>query len=112
LPCLLFTLALTWVLASLGVFFRDTSHTVGLFTTIVLFMSPVFYPIAALPEPLRAWAWVNPLALVIEEVRAIVFLGNSPRWGALAAATALGLLAAWGGLLWFERTRPGFADVV
>ena len=111
-PCVLFTMALSWVLASLGVYFRDTVQTVGLFTMAVLFMSPVFYPVSSLPEPLREWVWLNPLTFPIEQVRAVIFLGEAPRWGGLAMAWAAGLVAAWGGLFWFQKTRPGFADVL
>ena len=112
LPVVLFTLGVSWFLAALGVYFRDAVHTVALFTTVVLFVSPVFYPMSALPEPLRAYAWLNPLALVIEDLRAVLFLAAMPRWGALAAASGFSLLIAAAGLLWFERTRPGFADVI
>ena len=112
LPCVLFTMAISWLLAALGVFFRDTAQAVGFFTLAVLFLSPVFYPVAALPEPLRDWVWLNPLAFVIEEVRGVIFADAIPRWGALAMTSALGLIAAWLGLAWFEKTRPGFADVL
>lgn len=112
IPAILFTLGLTWFLAALGVFFRDAVHTVSLFTTVVLFMSPVFYPMSALPEPLRSIAWLNPLALVIEDLRAILFVGTQPHWLALTGSAVLGLMMAAAGFLWFEKTRPGFADVV
>lgn len=112
LPAVLFTLGIAWLLAALGVYFRDIAHTVSLFTTAVLFLSPVFYPVAAMPAPLQTLAWLNPLALVIEELRAIIFLGSTPHWLPLAAATACGLLTAAAGLHWFEKTRRGFADVV
>lgn len=112
LPAVLFTLGITWLLAALGVFFRDVIHSVSLFTTAILFLSPVFYPVAAMPAPLRIIAWLNPLALVIEDLRAVIFLGNAPHWLALAGATACGLLTAAAGWHWFERTRRGFADVV
>jgi lipopolysaccharide transport system permease protein len=111
-PCVLFTMALSWVLASLGVYFRDTIQTVGLLTMAVLFLSPVFYPVSSLPEPLREWVWLNPLTFPIEQVRAVIFLGEAPRWGGLVMAWGAGLAAAWAGLLWFQKTRAGFADVL
>jgi lipopolysaccharide transport system permease protein len=78
----------------------------------MLFLSPVFYPVASMPASLRAGAWINPLALVIEELRAIIFLGRTPQWLPLTAAAAVSLLIAAAGLHWFEKTRRGFADVV
>ena len=50
LPLVLLTLGLTWFLASLGVYLRDIGHTVGIFTTVMLFLSPIFFPMSAVPE--------------------------------------------------------------
>jgi len=112
LPCVLLSVAVGWVLASLGVYFRDMVQAVGLLTTAVLFLSPVFYPLSALPPSLRPYASANPLAIVIESLRTVLFAGELPSWPALGAALAVSLLAAWASLAWFERTRPGFADVL
>lgn len=111
-PCVLHTMGLSWFLASLGVYFRDTAQMVGLFTTAVLFLSPVFYPVSALPERLRGFLWLNPLTYVIEDARAALFAGQAPDWPMLVLSLGLGLAVAWAGLAWFERTRAGFADVV
>ena len=53
LPLVIFTLGLAWMLASLGVFLRDVGQTIGIFTMVMLFLSPVFYPVTALPEEFR-----------------------------------------------------------
>jgi homopolymeric O-antigen transport system permease protein len=111
-PCILFTMGLTWLLASLGVFFRDLAQTVGLFTMAVLFMSPVFYPVSALPEGVREWVWLNPLTAPIEHVRAALFLGETPAWGLFFMALAIAYAVAWAGLAWFQKTRGSFADVL
>jgi lipopolysaccharide transport system permease protein len=42
-------LGLSWILASLGVFIRDVPQTIGILVTILMFLSPVFYPLSALP---------------------------------------------------------------
>jgi lipopolysaccharide transport system permease protein len=41
-------LGLSWILASLGVFIRDVPQTIGILVTILMFLSPVFYPLSAL----------------------------------------------------------------
>lgn len=112
IPCILFTMGLSWLLASLGVFFRDIAQTVGLFTMATLFLSPVFYPVSALPEALRTWVWLNPLTAPIEQVRAALFLGETPAWGQFCLALAIAYGVAWSGLAWFQKTRPSFADVL
>ena len=111
-PCILFTMGLSWMLASLGVFFRDLAQTVGLLTMAILFLSPVFYPVSALPEGFREWVWLNPLTAPIEHVRAALFLGEPPAWGLFCMALAIAYGVAWAGLAWFQRTRGSFADVL
>jgi lipopolysaccharide transport system permease protein len=111
-PCVLLALALGWLLASLGVYFRDLAQAVGLFTTAVLFLTPVFYPVSALPKAVQPWVRANPLTIVVEELRAVLFTGVLPDGRDLVVATVIAFAIAWASLAWFERTRPGFADVI
>lgn len=111
-PLLLLTLGGTWFLASLGVYLRDVSQTMGLLTTALLFTSPIFFPISALPESLRPFLLLNPLAFIIEQARGVLIWGNLPDWTGLAIYLAGSALIAWGGLFWFQKTRKGFADVI
>ncbi|MDP1558546.1 MAG: ABC transporter permease [Nitrosomonas sp.] len=112
LPLLLLTMGLSWLLASLGVFVRDIGQFIGLALTMLLFMSPIFYPASALPEGVRDYLFLNPLTFIIEQTRAVILFGRLPDWGGLAIYYAVGLLVAWAGLAWFEKTRKGFADVL
>jgi lipopolysaccharide transport system permease protein len=111
-PLVLLTMGVSWFLASLGVYLRDVGHTVGILTTVLLFMSPIFYPISALPERLRPFLLLNPLTFIIEQTRAVIIWGRMPDWKGLALYFTLSLLVAWMGLYWFQRTRKGFADVL
>jgi len=112
LPFMFFTIGLSWVLASLGVYLRDIGQVVGVTTTALLFLSPVFYPASALPEALQDWMYLNPLALVIEQTRAAVLLGVSPNLLAWAIYMVAGVTTAWLGYMWFIKTRKGFSDVL
>lgn len=112
LPLLIATLGIAWFLASLGVFVRDVGQTVGIFTTVMMFISPVFYPISALPEKFQFWLMLNPLTFVIEQSRAVIIFDKLPDWGGLMIYTAASLVMAWLGFWWFQKTRKGFADVL
>ncbi len=81
LPLLLFTLGLTWALAALGVYLRDIGQTIGLVTTLLLFLSPVFYPIEAVPQRFRWIVEINFLTPVIGELRDILIYGTLPDVG-------------------------------
>jgi lipopolysaccharide transport system permease protein len=112
LPLMLFVLGLSWFLASLGVYIRDIQQLVVPLVQLMMFMSPVFYPISALPDSFRPWLQFNPLALVIEQIRGIVLFGRPPAWTPYLLCLGVGLLVALLGVYWFARTRRGFADVL
>ena len=50
IPLALTVMGLMWFLAALGVFLRDVGQIVGIGTAALMFMSPIFYPLSALPE--------------------------------------------------------------
>lgn len=112
LPLLLITIGCAWVFAAAGVFLRDISQTVGLFTTALLFLSPIFYPVSALPRDLQFWLYVNPLTYFIEESRKVLVYGQQPDWALWLLYSGIGLLVAWIGFYFFQKARKGFADVL
>ena len=79
---------------------------------MLLFLAPVFYPVSALPEGLRAWLYLNPLTFVIEQTRDVVFAGQSPDLPLLAVFWGVALLVAQIGYWFFQKSRSGFADVL
>jgi lipopolysaccharide transport system permease protein len=111
-PVVLLALGISWFLASLGVFFRDTTHTVGLLVAVLMFVSPIFYPISAVPKQLQWLFSLNPLAHSIADGRSVAILGTLPDVGAWAVQLAVSGLVAWAGLWWFMRTKHTFADVL
>ncbi|OIR10712.1 teichoic acid translocation permease protein TagG [mine drainage metagenome] len=112
MPLLIGTLGVAWFLASLGVFVRDVGQTIGIFTTVLMFISPVFFPISALPAKFQKWLMLNPLTFVIEQSRAVMIFGKQPDWVGLGICTGASLILAWAGYWWFQKTRKGFADVL
>lgn len=112
LPLLIGTLGLAWILASLGVFIRDIGQTIGLITTALMFLSPIFFPVSAVPKEFQALIELNPLTYFIEAFRDAALWGRWPNWVELAkqaiGATVLAAIGFW----WFQKTRKGFADVV
>jgi len=112
LPLAILTLGLAWMLASLGVFLRDVGHTIGVITTVMLFLAPVFYPITALPEEIRPWIMGNPLTFIIGQAREVLIWGRLPDWLGLGVYTLVATVVAGAGYAWFQKTRKGFADVL
>ncbi|WP_246022824.1 ABC transporter permease [Cognatilysobacter terrigena] len=111
-PLVMFSLGIAWLFAALGAFLRDIGQLAGLLATILMFMAPVFYPIASLPEPYRAWIQLNPLTVAIEQSRRIVFDGLPPDFKALGIYYIAAFLAMACGYAVFQKLRRGFADVL
>lgn len=112
LPLVALTLGLAWIFASLGVFVRDVGQAMGMVTTVMLFLSPVFFPVTALPETYRPFIMANPLTFIIEQAREVLIWGRTPDWPGLAVYTLAAAIVAWCGYAWFQKTRKGFADVL
>lgn len=112
IPLVLYALGISWVLASLGVYLRDVNQVVGVFSQVLLFVSPVFFPITNIPEQYRAVFLANPLTTIIEQARQVVIFGAMPDFMVLAAQAGIALVFCLLGLLFFRKTRRGFADVL
>ena len=105
-------LGLSWLLSSLGVYLRDLGHVVGLILTPLMFLSPIFYPVTALPEFVQGFMIWNPLALIIDSVRSTVLLAQWPDFEALGLYLLASAVIALIGAACFHKTRKGFADVL
>ena len=112
LPLVFFSMGIAWFLAAIGVFVRDVGQITGIFTTILMFMSAVFYPLSALPKEYQFWLGLNPLVLIITESRKALILGEMPDWASLGIALFASLAIAFAGFWWFQKVRKGFADVI
>jgi len=112
LPLLILTLGLAWILASVGVFLRDVGQTIGIVVTVLMFLSPVFYPVTAVPEGFRPWIMANPLTFIIEQAREVLIWGHLPDGIGLGIYSLAATAVAWVGYVWFQKTRKGFSDVL
>ena len=113
LPFVVFLLGASWFISVLGVYVRDLSQVIGVLMTVLLFLGPIVYPFTSVPDPLKPYVlWLNPLTIIVEQLRAVLLFGQLPNWEQLGlysiGALAMFCLGAW----FFQRTRDGFADVI
>jgi ABC-type polysaccharide/polyol phosphate export permease len=95
-------------LAALNVFVRDTALALPNLLTLLLFASPIFYPLQSYPEPLRPYVIYSPFYAIAELYRAPIMAGTLPPLWIIAYVTALGLALMAGGLWWFRRLKSFF----
>lgn len=107
-----FLLGVGWFLSALGVFVRDVGQMMNMIVSLTMFMSPVFYSVSTLNVRWQFWMNLNPLTLIIEQVRAVVLLGQWPAWSTLGLYALLACAFAAAGAIFFQLTRKGFADVL
>jgi lipopolysaccharide transport system permease protein len=112
LPLLILAIGVGWFLAATGVYFRDIGQITTFFTQALLFMSPIFYPSQAIPEPYRALLLANPVSFIVDQVRIVAIWGRGPNWMGLLAYSMGAILISWLGYAWFQKVRRGFADVL
>jgi lipopolysaccharide transport system permease protein len=112
LPLVLLVLGTGWILSSLGVLIRDVSHGLGLLLQLVPFVTPVFYPLDALPGGVRQVLRLNPLTSIVENLRGIILWGRAPNWEEWLVWVLIASLVFVAGYRWFAYTRFDFADVI
>lgn len=111
-PLVIFTLGISYFVAALGVYVRDTQYVIGVVLQVLFFATPIFYPINQVPERFRVWLELNPLTVYIEQARAVFLYGQLPNWRFLGVATIVALVVMQLGYFFFLRTKKGFADVL
>lgn len=112
LPLVFLTIGLSWLLASLGTYIRDIGQVIGMVTMVLMFMSPIFYPVAALPQEYHSYMQLSPLTFVIEQARDVMIWAKPVNWARWSVWMAISLVISWLGFAWFQKTRKGFADVL
>lgn len=112
LPLLPMLLGLSWFLSSIGTFLRDVQQVIPLLLTLMMFLSPIFFPMELVPERYRYLMYLNPLTLIILQVRKVTIEGSLPDFFAIFVYTVCSTIVMYAGYWWFCRTRKGFADVL
>lgn len=111
-PYLVQLAGLAWILAAIGVYVRDIAQLGGLLATVLLFLSPVFYPLSAIPPKYAGVIALNPLTFVVESARGLLFDGRLPAATEYVVYCLASVAFAALGLWVFRRLRPGFGDVL
>ncbi|CAN5201386.1 ABC transporter permease [soil metagenome] len=111
-PQLLAMLGAAWLVASLGVFLRDTAQVVGLLLVAWMFLTPIIYPEQIVPARYRTLISLNPFTPLVSNYRRVMLEGAPPDWSGLAYFALFALLLFFFGYWWFAKTRKNFADVI
>lgn len=100
------------LLASFSVFLRDLSQLSGFISTALLFISPIFYSVEALPNQLKFWIFLNPLTVVVESLRSIIIFNSPPNLFHCVVYFATSCVVLVMACLVFDRLKSGFSDAL
>lgn len=112
-PFVVFLLGASWFVSVLGVYVRDLGQVIGVLMTVLMFLCSIVFPFDRLPLELQPYVlWLNPLTVIVEQLRAVLLFGQIPNWEQLGIYTICAFAMFFLGVWFFNRTRDGFADVI
>lgn len=103
-----FSLGIGLILAALTVRFRDIMHLYAVFTTGLMYLTPVIYPMSMLPDLIKKIVMLNPLTNYLIMFRDVMFYATLPTIGSLAIGFIEMALALVLGLWIFYKKQDGF----
>jgi lipopolysaccharide transport system permease protein len=103
-------LGLGWASSALQVFFRDVAQGLGIALQAWFYLTPIVYPLTLVPEAMRPWMALNPMATTVQAFRTVLLGGPPPTAQAALGLAAMALAAFALGWVLFRRLRPAFAD--
>lgn len=112
LPLIIMVMGLAWIISAIGTYIRDINHALAALGPVLMFMSPIFYSVKQVPEGFVFFYMLNPLSFIIETMRGLIFFDQNIIWSSYFGYCAVALIIFFGGYAFFERVRPGFADVI
>ncbi len=99
--------------AALNVSYRDVQYVIPVAMQMLLYASPIPYAVSAVPERLRIYYYINPLASIIEGLRwSLLGKTSVPNWWAVAYSVAVCIIVFFAGAFIFKRMERKFADVI
>lgn len=105
-------LGISLFLGSLGVYIKDIGTVMGVIVSMLMFLSPIFYPLESLSQNLQTVFLFNPLTVIIEQTRTVVIHGAWCDFEVLFYYFIVSCLVFAGGLKTYRVTKKGFADVI
>ena len=108
LMLLVFSCGIGMILSALAVQFRDLTHLYGVLTMAWMYLTPIFYPIEAVPSGVAGFIAGNPLYMYVDIFRALVLYGTIPGWNVWLTGALVALISLAAGTLIFRKMQRNF----
>ena len=107
-----FILGLSLFVAAANVYYRDVKYVIPLAMQLWMYASPVIYPVSMVPQHLRPFYMLNPMALIIDSYRKVLVLGVAPDRSYLGFMAVVIIVLLWLAYAFFKKIEMSFADVI
>lgn len=123
LPLIMISLGVSYFVASLGVYLRDTQYIVNVMMQLLFWAVPIVYPLKLAKDKIgdvdvAVFRFLlnvieyNPLTVLVDQTRMVFVFGRGPDWIHICAVYGVAVAVLQMGYFWFIRTRKGFSDVI
>lgn len=112
IPLILLSVGVGFILSAISVYLKDVGNVISVLVMVLMYMSPVFFPLTSVPEKYRGICMVNPMTYIIENFRNTMLYGMNLNWSFLGLSIVIALAVYALGYVVFMRTKEGFADVL
>jgi lipopolysaccharide transport system permease protein len=109
---IIFTFGICLIGAAVNVFYRDIRFIIPLALQILMYLSPIIYPVTSVPEKYRGFYFLNPMAVLIDSYRRVVLFNTLPDWPYLILALVESVILALAGYAYFKHAEKEFADLI
>lgn len=103
-----FSLGIGLMLSAFVVYFRDILHLYGVVLTVLMYLTPIFYPVSMLPDNVYVLVNANPLTHFVQMLRECVLFGNIPTVAENIYCVAISFAVLFVGILAFWKCQDKF----
>lgn len=112
IPHIFYCAGIAYLFSAISVYLRDLASFVSVLLTVCMYLTPVFFPLSAIPETFRKFIMLNPMTYAIENMRNVIIYGKGIDLVFYAISILVSLLIFALGWWVFKRAKPGFADLL
>lgn len=109
---MVFAVGLGYLLSAFNLLVRDTVHLIGVFTTVWMFSTPIFYSPQLIPPKFHWVLVINPMHWLISSYRDALVYGAWPNPGLVLAFAAAATFTLWVGSRFFMAQKARFPDLL
>jgi lipopolysaccharide transport system permease protein len=112
IPLILITIGISYIISSISVYVKDMGNVISILTVVLMYMSPIFYSLDAVPQKFVNICKINPMTYIIGNIRNVLLYNKSIEVKSFIISIITSSFILVIGYIIFNRVKEGFADVL